>query len=135
MMKGPRFFKPLDFGAIGLALGITIVATVYLYARRGTETRILIAGEGKQWIFPQDAGELVTVPGPLGDTVVKLEDGKAWVLSSPCTNQTCVGAGAIRAHGQWIACLPNKVLVSIGKSGTEGATDGPQGEGLDGAAW
>lgn len=134
-MQGPWFFKPLDFGAIGLALSITLLTTIYLYARRGTETRILIAGEGEQWIFPQNAEELVTVPGPLGDTVVKLEDGKAWVLSSPCINQTCVAAGAIRVHGQWIACLPNKVLVSIGTSGTEGAGDEPGNGGLDGAAW
>ncbi|MDR2797516.1 MAG: hypothetical protein LBB80_04165, partial [Treponema sp.] len=78
-MKKLWFFKPLDFGAIGLALSITLLTTIYLYARRGTETSIFIAGEGEQWIFPQNAEELVTVPGPLGDTVVKLEDGKAWV--------------------------------------------------------
>jgi hypothetical protein len=134
-MKDPWFFKPLDFGAIGLALSITLVTTVYLYALRGAEPKIFIAGEGEQWIFPQDAEELVTVPGPLGDTVVKLEDGKAWVLSSPCMNQTCVAAGTIRGHGQWIACLPNKVLVSIGTSSTNGAADASMDGGLDGAAW
>ena len=134
-MKDPWFFKPLDFGAIGLALSITLLTTVYLYARRGAEPRILIAGEGQQWIFPKEAEELVTVPGPLGDTVVQLEDGKARILSSPCTNQTCVEAGAIRGHGQWTACLPNKVLVSIGTSGTGGTADESRDGGIDGAAW
>ncbi|MHB9292281.1 hypothetical protein Holit_01377 [Hollandina sp. SP2] len=134
-MKDPWFFKPLDFGAIGLALGITLLATVYLYARGGAETRILITGEREQWIFPQDAEELVTIPGPLGDTVVQLEHGKARMLASPCMNQTCVAAGAIQTHGQWIACLPNKVLVSIERSGTEGAADASSDEALDGAAW
>jgi hypothetical protein len=134
-MKEPWFFKPLDFGAIGLALSITLLTAAYLYARRGAETRILIAGEGEQWIFPQDAEELVTVPGPLGDTVVQLEHGKVRVISSPCMNQTCVAAGAIQTHGQWIACLPNQVLVSIEKSGTEGAADASSRGALDGAAW
>jgi hypothetical protein len=129
------FFKPLDFGALGLAISITLAATVLLYARRGAETRIVITGEGEQWIFPQDAVELVTVPGPLGDTVVSMRDGTARVLSSPCTNQTCVAAGAIQAHGQWIACLPNQVLVSIGTSRSRGAADEPGDRGLDGAAW
>ncbi|MDR1029664.1 MAG: NusG domain II-containing protein [Treponema sp.] len=128
-------FKPLDFGALGLAMSITVVVTVMLYAQRGTETRILITGEGDQWIFPQDAAELVIVPGPLGDTLVSVQDGKARVLSSPCTNQTCVAAGAIQAHGQWLACLPNHVLVSIGTSRPEGAADEPGDRGLDGAAW
>ncbi|MDR2392544.1 MAG: NusG domain II-containing protein [Treponema sp.] len=130
-MKKSSFFKPLDFGALGLALSITLVITVALYARRGTASRILIAGEGGgHWIFPQDATELVTVPGPLGDTVVQLEDGRARILSSPCTNQTCVAAGVIQGHGQWIACLPNQVLVSIEK-----IEEKPGDGGLDGAAW
>ncbi|MDR2632031.1 MAG: NusG domain II-containing protein [Treponema sp.] len=128
-------FKPLDFAAIGLALGISLLTTVYLYARPEGETRVLIAGEAEQWIFPKDATELLTVKGPLGDTLVQVQGGKARVLASPCTNQTCVAAGAIQSHGQWLACLPNKVLVSIEKSGPPGSAEEPGGEGLDGAAW
>jgi hypothetical protein len=137
-MKSPSFFKPLDFAAIGIALTITLVSAVSLYAHRGAQTRISIAGDEATWTFPQDAAELVTVAGPLGDTVVELRDGTARVRSSPCTNQTCVAAGAIQAHGQWIACLPNKVLIAIGTSGAEKervlTQDEPGGD-IDGAVW
>jgi hypothetical protein len=59
--------------------------------------------------------------------VVEISGGKARVLSSPCVNQTCVAVGHIHRQGEWAACLPNKVFVSI-----EGSADD---EALDAAAW
>ena len=55
----------------------------------------------------------IEVRGPLGSTVVRIHDGTARVISSPCQNQTCVQSGAIARTGQWIGCLPNGVFLSI----------------------
>jgi hypothetical protein len=74
---------------------------------------VLIRGQDSQWYFPVDAEETVVVKGPLGDTVIKIEDKRARVESSPCANKTCITTGAVSAHGQWAACLPNKVLLLI----------------------
>jgi hypothetical protein len=130
-MKGFAIIKPFDLGIIGLALGITVLSAVFVYTGTGSQDRIIIKGAGGTWVFPQDAREVITVLGPLGNTVVEIREGKARVLSSPCDNQTCVVAGAIQSHGQWIACLPNKVLVSIEGRGMSGENE----DELDGAVW
>ncbi|MDR2485055.1 MAG: NusG domain II-containing protein [Treponema sp.] len=128
-MKGAAALKPFDLAAIGLALGITVLSALVIYADEGSQNRIVIKGEGATWVFPQDGAEIVPVPGPLGDTMVEVRDRRVRVLASPCSNQTCVAAGAIQSHGQWLACLPNKVLISI-----EGASVS-NGEAIDAAVW
>ncbi|MDR2534845.1 MAG: NusG domain II-containing protein [Treponema sp.] len=126
-------FKPFDFGALGAVLSVTVLSAVFIYAGKGSQQRVIIKGPKDQWLFPQDAVEIISVPGPLGDTLVAIQDKQVRVKASPCDNQTCVAAGAIQFRGQWIACLPNKVLVSIG----EGEQDTPSGtdDELDGAVW
>jgi hypothetical protein len=42
------------------------------------------------------------------------------VLDSPCPDKICVAAGAIVRTGQFIACLPNRVSVTL-----EGRDDPP----------
>jgi hypothetical protein len=121
-----RFF---DYGAILLATTVTVLAGVMVYAGGGTKNEVHVKGPDGNWVFPQDAEELVRVPGPLGDTVVELRDGKARVVSSPCGNKLCVSAGTIHAHGQWIACFPNQVLVSVV------GTPSREEDELDGTAW
>jgi hypothetical protein len=129
-MKGPGL-KSFDYVCLAVALAIVVAAVIPVYGGTGDQYTINLKGESGAWVFPQDAEETVTVPGPLGDTVVEIRGGRARVLSSPCQNQICVAAGAIRSHGQWTACLPNQVLVSVegrGKSPGEGAE-------VDAAAW
>jgi hypothetical protein len=136
-MKRLLKLRPFDYGTILLALGITVAASLSVYAGPGSSGEVLITGAEDRWIFPRDVTETVTVAGPLGDTVVELRDGRARVVASPCTNQICVAAGAIQSHGQWIACLPNKVLVSV--SARDGASPeaGPSQalDEIDGASW
>jgi hypothetical protein len=71
--------------------------------------------------------------------VIEIGDGRARVLASPCTNQTCVASGTIHSRGQWIACLPNGIFVSVESAGSgPGAQDAAGERGsteLDGAVW
>jgi hypothetical protein len=55
----------------------------------------------------------VSVPGPLGDSVVQIEDGTVVMLSSPCPNKVCIHTGKIKYSGESIICIPNKVFVLI----------------------
>ena len=125
--------KPFDFISFFLALLIIFLALIPVYGGAGDQNVFTLKGGGGTWVFPRDAEETVAVPGPLGDTVVEIRGGQARVLSSPCQNQTCVSAGAIRSHGQWEACLHNRVLVSV-ESGPGGASSRKDTE-VDAAAW
>jgi hypothetical protein len=124
----PRFLaKPGDFAAIAVSLALIAISALTIYAAPQSSVRVVIHGSDRTWIFPLDAEERIAVPGPAGETVVEISEGRARVLSSPCVNQTCVAAGHIHRQGEWAACLPNKVFVSI-----EGSADD---EALDAAAW
>ena len=119
-------FKALDIAIFVFALLLTGLISLQVYARgRGTpEITIEAAGvpaagrEGaeateQQWIYPLDAEATVRVPGPLGETVVEIKDGAVRVVSSPCPEKICIKTGRISKPGQWIACLPNRVFISI----------------------
>ncbi|MDR2095063.1 MAG: NusG domain II-containing protein [Treponema sp.] len=117
--------KPGDYGVIAVAAVLIMVSACIVYGGRQDALIFTIKGRDGTWTFPVDAREIVRIPGPLGDTLVELRRGEARILSSPCANRSCIAAGSIHAGGQWIACLPNNVMVSV-----EG-----RAQGLDGAAW
>lgn len=57
--------------------------------------------------------KLIICHGPIGETVIRIEFGKARVLRSDCPNKICVNSGAIDKTGQIIVCVPNKIIVKI----------------------
>jgi hypothetical protein len=121
-----KLLKPIDVVVVVLALCVTVYAGVVVYGGAKTWARVSIKSAGQTWVFPLDAEETVVTSGPLGDTVVEVRGGRARILSSPCANQTCIASGYIHSQGQWVACLPNGVFLSI-----EGGNNG----GLDASAW
>ncbi|MEK8089793.1 NusG domain II-containing protein [Thermithiobacillus plumbiphilus] len=71
--------------------------------------------EGKTLIaeLPLDQDRRVTVEGPLGPTLVEIHDGRAHVVSSPCSGKQCIRAGWQEKAQDSAACVPNHVLVLI----------------------
>jgi hypothetical protein len=113
---------------LGISLALTGFSAFAVYARPQASEQVIIQGSGRTWVFPLDAEETLSVPGPLGDTVVRIHDHQAWVEDSPCDNKTCVAAGHINAQGEWVACMPNNVFLLI--EGTDNGTGN-----LDSSAW
>jgi hypothetical protein len=126
-MKVKLPVKPLDLVIVTLALALTCFSAWSVYLNPRNTTQVLIEGYGRRWVFPMDAEETIAVPGPLGNTIVRIHGSHAWVESSPCDNQICVAAGSLHRHGEFAACLPNLVLVMI--EGSDGLKKN------DGVAW
>jgi hypothetical protein len=130
---GKPMLRPLDYAALALAVAAAAGSAAALSG--GGEARFVVRADGGVWVFPLDARETLAARGPLGDTVIELRDGAARVLSSPCANQSCVAAGAARSPGAWLACLPNRVMVSVDTgAGPEPPPDGAA-RGVDVTAW
>ncbi len=110
--------KALDLAAVAAALAVIVLASVRAYGGRPGSEQLHLRGPGREWVYPLGSDRTVTVSGPLGDTVVEIRDGQARVLSSPCAEKICVRSGAIARPGQWIACLPNRVILDVqGRAG------------------
>lgn len=63
--------------------------------------------------LPLDQSGRHVVPGPLGETIIEIEQGRARIAASPCTNQSCVRAGWIEHTGAATACIPNRISLRI----------------------
>ena len=122
-MKGKLPVKLPDIVIILLALALTGFSAFSVYVKPRDTSHVMIQGMSQTWVFPLSAEETVSVPGPLGTTVVRIHENRAWVESSPCENQTCVGMGHIWLQGAWVACLPNNVFLMIEGSDEQGNLD------------
>lgn len=63
------------------------------------------------------------VPVEHGEMVIAYDREGGRVLSSPCPDQVCVHQGKITRSGQTIACVPEKVLVTITTAAKENDHD------------
>lgn len=111
-MIRPKFFDILLFF---LFAGFVIVSAVQLFGTvNGGVAQVLIQSDSGEWIYPLDVDQpLITIPGPIGNTIVAIFDGAAVVKESPCKDKLCQIHGALKKDGDWTACLPNKVIIEI----------------------
>lgn len=113
-MRTPRFgLRALDILIIGIILALTSVSAVYIYGGKTGTQYLEIDAPGGHWVYDLETDRKISVEGPLGDTIIVIQDGHAHVEASPCANQTCVAAPDISHKGEWNACLPNEVMIRI----------------------
>ncbi len=51
--------------------------------------------------------------GELGDSEIVIDNNSVYFLASPCRNKLCILAGHKHKIGDMIACVPNRILVTI----------------------
>jgi hypothetical protein len=102
---------------------------------------LLSAGAAIPWMLPEEPGAVVVInhrggemridlgdertirlDGPVGETVVRIENGRAWVAHSDCPQKLCMKMGSIDTAGESVWCVPNGVGVRIEGRG-EGGVD------------
>ena len=113
MRREKIFLRFWDLVILTLALFLVGFSAFRVYAVGRDARRVLVQSRDGQWIFPLDAEEKLDVSGPLGITVVRIQNHRAWVESSPCVNQLCVAQGHIQRGGVWLACLPNNIFIIL----------------------
>ncbi len=112
-----KHIRLLDIVIILILLALSLA----LFASEKSEgSFVRIESEAGSWLYELSATATVAVPGPLGETVVRIENSSATILSSPCPGQTCAG-DHIYSAPQTLVCLPNRVIVTI--SGESGGVD------------
>lgn len=116
--------KPFDVVAFLVAAGVMVGFSAYALVGRGEPSEVFIETDTGQFIYPLAEARVIDVAGPLGDTVVVIEDEHVHVESSPCRDKICIAMGHVSLSGDWIACLPNRVFIRIQGSEEERRVDG-----------
>lgn len=63
--------------------------------------------------YPLTEARTVSVLGALGPTVIRIESGRARVVSDPGPRQYCVKQGWLTRPGEMALCAPNHVSLSL----------------------
>ncbi len=116
-------FKPVDLAILAVVLTAAIVSGVVIYGNRSVKAHLVIEAPTGKWIYSLDTNRTVQIPGPLGNTIVRIEGGSARILDSPCPNKTCIAGPHISHKGEWNACLPNQVILRIDGDEDENGID------------
>lgn len=100
---------------IGLMLTAALAAHVW---KPGAAERAVVRSGGQVIAELELHGDhVLSVPGPLGVTRVRVAEGRVRVESDPSPLQLCVKRGWLAHPGDVAVCLPNQVSVEL-----EGAT-------------
>ena len=105
--------RPGDW--LTLALGATVCAALFPLAWQGGIAEKAIVRSDGQVVAELDlkTRRSLQVPGPLGQTVIAVEPGRARVAADPGPRQYCVRQGWLARPGEIAICAPNHVSLQI----------------------
>ena len=105
-----------------IVVTILVALSFLLLFRQSTGARVVVSSDDRiVFVAPLDKNRRVELDGPLGITVLQIENGAARIISSPCSQKICIGMGEARDTGDLLACVPNHLVISI-----EGDSDGEE---------
>ena len=104
--------KKKAFILIGVIVAVIAIAITVLSLTKKDGDYVVVKVDGNEvarYSLTQD-GEY-SLNG--GTNVLRIENGKAYLVSANCPDHLCVKQGKIRADGQGITCLPNRLTVTV----------------------
>jgi len=113
-MIRPRLMTRADWVVIGIAVLILPWLYTHLWGNgsKGEFARIQVGRETPQVISLQRDQHL-RLQGPLGTSVIEVHDGRIRFVDSPCTGKQCIHSGWLGHDGEFAACLPNLISITI----------------------
>lgn len=99
-----------------IAICAALVGGTYWFAWQpgGTAVAAVVRGTdepGRR--IPLDRERRLTVAGPRGASRIAVRPGGVRFLSSPCRGKYCVHSGWLERAGDFTACLPNGVSLTL----------------------
>ena len=86
----------------------------HFWGERGTADMVVISAPGHAPLeLSLHRDRQLRVAGPLGDSVLEVKDGRIRFVDSPCRGKQCVHSGWLARAGDFAACLPNRVSVTV----------------------
>lgn len=99
---------------IVLALLAGVGVSFYFSGQKKAGNRVIVEQDGKVlFSAPLDSEREERFRGPVGETLVAIRGGEAFIRQSDCPRKLCMRMGHIHRNGDVIACVPNHLLVRI----------------------
>ena len=105
--------RPYDYVVVAVAVLVIGAFSYFALEQGGPAQSVEIRSDQGEFVYPLDQDRELRVAGPLGDSVIVIEDGSVRFTESPCRDKICIAAGHLTHSGDWTACLPNRVFVSV----------------------
>jgi len=94
-------------------LGNIVYNNNYIF-KKDDRLSVVIANDKNQTVeFDLFENRVIRINGKLGESIIKIENKKAFFVESVCRDKICVKHGAISKPDQIVACLPNGILLKI----------------------
>lgn len=107
------YIKPGDW--LLIVAGMIVVASLFsLLWGGGVGTAVIIRSGGKvvaEFSLSRDLD--FEIQGPLGTTVIQVENRRVRIARDPSPRQYCVKQGWLSHAGEAALCLPNQVAVEL----------------------
>ena len=108
-----RHLRAGDLLVLGLAAGVCVASVLALW-QGGRPDKAVIRAGGKVFLeVDLNAPRIVEVPGPLGNTRIEIQPGRARVAADPGPRQYCVRQGWLATAGAVAICAPNQVSLAL----------------------
>ena len=100
-----------------LVIAVSIVAIIVLFQQFWSfaPASQLKIRQGSKVVGIYDLSQTreVHIKGPIGESIIVINNGQARFKQSPCPNQYCVHQGWLSHAGQVAICLPNQVSLQL----------------------
>ena len=108
-----RMVRPFDIIAAAIAIGAVVGVSLFAYNGRTAAGEVRIESDNGVFLYTLDQPRQLAMEGPIGETLIEIDEGRVRVIESPCRDKICIAAGWLETGSQWAACLPNRVFVRV----------------------
>ncbi|MCL2295005.1 MAG: NusG domain II-containing protein [Spirochaetes bacterium] len=105
--------KVADIIIILLCMSTALVAGYFIYGNYSPPELLEITSRGDTWVFHLGQNKEIPISGPLGSSIIVIDNRQAFFQYSPCADKLCVKSGHIGRSREWIGCLPNMIFIRI----------------------
>jgi hypothetical protein len=108
-----RHIRPGDWLTLGLGIFCVVFITFRLWTGEQADKAIIRSGGKLFREVPLSRNQTIAVPGPLGVSMIAIENRRVRIASDPSPRQYCVRQGWLQQAGEIALCLPNQVSVEL----------------------
>jgi hypothetical protein len=115
-VTAPKIFKPGDFLTLGL-VSVSIAWLCITLWQQGAGSTLIVRSKGS--VVSELSllrNRTLAIDGPLGSTIVEVQNQRARIARDPSPKQYCVRQGWLQNAGEIALCLPNQVSIEIAAS-------------------